>query len=144
MNKKRGRGATDEVRGATYCAPRTPPSSSPAQHGFTLLELVVVLFLLALVAALVAPGFRRPSGQLYLKAATRDLAAVCRFARTRAVIHQAVVEVVLDRRANAYWLRGPDWVISGLGGVDQVAALKQPEHPWESGVRQARVRVLPA
>jgi len=103
-----------------------------------------VLFILALVAALVAPGFRRSSGHLALKAAARDLAAVCRFARTRAVTHQAVVEVVLDRGANAYWLRGPDWVIDSLAGVDRVGAPEQPEQPWGPRMRQARVRPLPS
>ncbi|MDE2485032.1 MAG: GspH/FimT family pseudopilin [candidate division NC10 bacterium] len=111
--------------------------------GFTLLELTVVLFILALTAALIAPAFGRSFGQVQLKAAAKDVATVCRFARTQAISHQGIVEVVLDRRANAYWLRGPEWIISRLGGIEQVETAEHPEQPWEVRWRQARVRSLP-
>ena len=114
------------------------------KSGFTLLELTVVLFILALATALIAPGFKRSFGQLPLKAATRDIAALCRFARTQAIRHQGVLEVVLDRGANTYWLRGPDWVVSRLGGVERVATVEDPAQPWQARMRQARVRSLPA
>jgi prepilin-type N-terminal cleavage/methylation domain-containing protein len=120
---------------------RNPGPSRVA--GFTLLELIVVLFILALAAALVAPVFTRSFGQLRLKAAARDLAALCRFARTQAIANQVVLEVVLDRGANAYWLRGPEWVVSRLGGIEQVATAEDPEQPWQVRLRQARVRPLP-
>jgi prepilin-type N-terminal cleavage/methylation domain-containing protein len=120
---------------------RNPGPSRAA--GFTLLELIVVLFILALAAALVAPIFTRSFGQLRLKAAARDLAALCRFARTQAIANQVVLEVVLDRGANAYWLRGPEWVVSRLGGIEQVATAEDPEQPWQVRLRQARVRPLP-
>jgi prepilin-type N-terminal cleavage/methylation domain-containing protein len=121
----------------SHPSPRTP-------YGFTLLELTVVLFILALATALVAPGFKRSFGQLPLKAATRDIAALCRFARTQAIRHQVVLEVVLDRQTNTYWLRGPDWIVSRLVGVEQVATVEDPEQPWQARMRQARVRSLPA
>lgn len=112
--------------------------------GFTLLELTVVLFILVLTAAIVAPGFGRSFGQLQLKAAAKDVAALCRFARTQAINNQGVVEVVLDRQANTYWLRGPEWIISRLGGIEQVETAENPDQPWEMRLRQARVRPLPA
>lgn len=112
--------------------------------GFTLLELTVVLFILTLVTVLVAPTFSRSFGQTQIKASARDIAALCRFARTQAISHQGVVEVVLDRRANAYWLRGPEWIISRLGGIEEVATAENPEQPWEVRLQQARVRSLPA
>lgn len=111
--------------------------------GFTLLELIVVLFILALATALVAPRFTSSFGQLRLKAAARDVAALCRFARTQAITNQAVLEVVLDRQTNEYWLRGPEWVVSRLGGIEQVATAENPEQPWQVRWRQARVRSLP-
>ncbi len=124
--------------------PETRNSKPRRQAGFTLLELVVVLFILALATALIAPGFKRSFGQLALKAATRDIAALCRFARTQAISHQGVLEVVLDRGTNTYWLRGPDWIVSRLGGFDQAATAEDPEQPWQARMRQARVRSLPA
>ena len=114
------------------------------KSGFTLLELTVVLFILALATALIAPGFRRSFGQLPLRAATRDIAALCRYARTQAITHHGVLEVVLDRRTNTYWLRGPEWIVGRLGGIEQVAAVEDPEQPWQARMQQAHVRSLPA
>ena len=113
------------------------------QHGFTLLELVVVLFIVSLAVALVAPALGRSFGQLRVKAATRDIAALCRFARAKAITYQGVLEVVLDRQTNTYWLRGPDWIVGSLGGIDQVASVENPGEPWQAQIRQARVRTLP-
>ena len=124
--------------------PETRNPKPRHQAGFTLLELIVVLFILILGAALIAPRFGRSFGQLQLRAAARDLAALCRFARTQAISHQGVLEVVLDRRTNTYWLRGPDWIVSRLGAIEQAATAEDPGQPWQAQMRQARVRSLPA
>jgi general secretion pathway protein H len=119
-------------------------SAHSCEAGFTLLELVAVLFILTLGAALIAPRFGRSFGQVQLRAAARDVAALCRFARTQAISHQGVVEVVLDRRTNAYWLRGPDWIVGHLGGTTQVGTAEGPEQPSQARMLQARTRALPA
>ena len=105
---------------------------------------IVSSMLLVLAAALVAPGFSRSFGQLRLKAATRDLAALFRFARTQAVSSQGVLEVVLDRHTNTYWLQGPDWNIGGPSGSDQGAAEQNLEQPRQAQMVQARMRPFPA
>lgn len=112
-------------------------------RGFTLLELTVVLFILMLATALVAPAFSRSFGQAQLKAATRDIVTLCRFARTQAIANQDILEVVLDRQTNRYWLRGPDWIVGRLSSIDRVEAVEDPEQPWQAQIRQARVRSLP-
>ena len=110
-------------------------------RGFTLLELTVVLFILTLVTVLVAPTFSHSFGQAQIKASARDIAALCRFARTQAIANQDVLEVVLDRQTNRYWLRGPDWIVRRLSGIDQVSTVEDPEQQVQ--IRQARVRSLP-
>ncbi|HLC21370.1 MAG TPA: GspH/FimT family pseudopilin [Candidatus Methylomirabilis sp.] len=137
-----------EVRSLLYrwshYAPRTRHPAPRTSAGFSLLELAVVIFILILAAALVAPGFSRSFGQLRLKAATRDLAALFRFARTQAVSSQGVLEVVLDRHTNTYWLQGPDWNIGGPSGSDQGAAEQNLEQPRQAQMVQARMRPFPA
>lgn len=101
--------------------------------GFTLLELIVVLFILTLVTALVAPTFNRSFGQAQLKAATRDLAALCRFARTQAIISQIVLEVVLDRRTNSYWLMQSEPIVGGLRDIDQSTTRRAMSSRFRTG-----------
>ncbi len=142
------RGARCEVRSLSehsiYSSARTPHPAHRTSWGFSLLELTVVIFILILAGALVAPGFSRSFGQLRLKAATRDLAALFRFARTQAVASQGVLEVVLDRHTNTYWLQGPDWIIGRPGRSDQGAAEQNLEQPRQAQPVQARMRPLPA
>ncbi len=113
------------------------------EAGFSLLELTVVIFILVLATALVAPGFSRSFGQLRLKAATRDIAALFRFARNQAVTSQGVLEVVLDRHTNSYWLQGPNWIIGSFSGSDQAQGEEKPEQGWQAQIGRVRVRPLP-
>lgn len=149
MNRKTGDSSSERLTAKRFSSlvnveRRTQNPTRRRERGFSLLELTVVLFILALTVALIAPAFGRPFGQLQLKAATRDLAALCRFARIQAISHQGVLEVVLDRQTNQYWLRGPDWIVSRLGGVERAAVVEDADAPWEAQIRQARVRALPA
>lgn len=72
----------------------TCPSDRRRQAGFTLLEMLVVLLLLGLATALVAP--RLSLGGAALDADTRTLAAALSAARDQAVRTGRVVEVRLD------------------------------------------------
>ena len=70
------------------------------QHGFTLLEILIVLVIGVLLVALVPPLLSSMSGATELRGAARQLAAGLRNARNEAVTRQqeAVLTLDLERR----------------------------------------------
>jgi general secretion pathway protein H len=64
--------------------------------GMTLLEILIVLSLMALVAAMVVPMFGGKVSNTELKSAAREVAAGLRFARSDAVATRHETRVVLD------------------------------------------------
>ena len=74
------------------------------QHGFTLVELLVVLLILGLVLALVPVGFQRIMPSLGLKSSVRQAAAVFREARNLAVRGNREAVVVINTEAKTYQL----------------------------------------
>jgi general secretion pathway protein H len=64
--------------------------------GFTLVELLVVLAILSLAAALALPALQRPPDGLRLEAATRTLMSTLRFSRAQAIARNADVIVTMD------------------------------------------------
>ncbi len=66
---------------------------SPHRSGFTFLELVVVLFLVSLIAAVVMPSFAGFGGRK-VKAEAREVASILRYVYDNAV-----------SRKETYWLR---------------------------------------
>jgi general secretion pathway protein H len=96
-------------------------------RGFTLLELVMVLLIMAVAAALVGPTI----GNRLLRADARRIAVQLRsaadFMRVRAVQSGREGVMVVDPRENAYWR-------DGGGGAVEVAP--------ESGILSARSRLM--
>ena len=68
----------------------------PRCHGFTLLELLVVLTLLGLILGLVAPRLGAGMPGVSARAAASDVAGVLRAARSQALTEQRTVSVVID------------------------------------------------
>jgi general secretion pathway protein H len=66
-------------------------------RGFTLLELVIVMLIMAIVAALSYPSLSRGASSLHLRATGRDVINTFRFAREKAVTEQTGMRVVVDR-----------------------------------------------
>jgi general secretion pathway protein H len=64
--------------------------------GFSLLELVVVLFVLALAVGLVAPAISRSTDAIRLRAEVAGFAAVLRHAREQAITTRRPHTVVVD------------------------------------------------
>lgn len=74
--------------------------------GFSLLELVVVLFLAGLLAALVAPSFEAPLESARLRAGAVELRATLLRARTLAAAGARERAVALDLEAGVFGIAG--------------------------------------
>jgi general secretion pathway protein H len=84
-------GRLDHTRARAW---RSPARRSSA--GFTLLELLVCLVILAFVAALVPPMLARTAERSALRGAVSSLSAELRLARSGAIAANAVRGVVID------------------------------------------------
>jgi general secretion pathway protein H len=71
----------------------------PGSPGFTLLEVLLGLALMALVAALVLPRPNRPVGPAALRTAAYEVSAALRNARTTAISDGRPATAVIDHRA---------------------------------------------
>lgn len=78
--------------------------------GFTLLELIVTLAILAVVVALVMPSIGRGTEAVRMRAEVAGFAAMLRHARERAIVSQKPQAVVVDPTNQRISVRagGPD------------------------------------
>lgn len=72
-------------------------------RGYTLLELMVVLVLMGIAAALVVPNVRGSEG-IRIQTAVRAIASDIMFAQSDALAYQARRAVVFDPDTNTYWI----------------------------------------
>jgi len=95
-----------------------PPYSSPCtlhlapcvsrQHGFTLLELTVVLFVVVLGFSVIGLNLSSGSDSTELKAAARDIVSALRYARGQALMTHQETTIALDLGDNSYRVSGRD------------------------------------
>jgi general secretion pathway protein H len=64
--------------------------------GYSLLEMLVVMAILALVATIALPQLAKPSNSLRLKAAARDLHSALRLTRSAAIARSSDLVLVID------------------------------------------------
>lgn len=85
---------------------RLPHSASRNYKGFTLLELIIVIFLISLVIGLSAIFFANtlPSGRL--NATVREMTAMIKYARSFASINGEPQTVTIDLDAKRYGIEG--------------------------------------
>jgi prepilin-type N-terminal cleavage/methylation domain-containing protein len=76
-------------------------------RGYSLMELVVVLAILAVAAALIGPAVGRAADAARARAEAGAVAAFLRAAREHAVTRRQPLEVALDREGHALLLQRP-------------------------------------
>ncbi|MBL9129154.1 MAG: prepilin-type N-terminal cleavage/methylation domain-containing protein [Verrucomicrobiales bacterium] len=131
----------------------TPSASkSAASAGFTLVELMVVIALMGVMAAMIVPEMRGSYGDERLRAGSRDLLNVCAMASSRAVSFNAVHRVRLDPASRTFRIerrartpdRGMDFVpvreVAGCEGrwSDKISVrIRSPEDLPEPAMEAA-------
>jgi general secretion pathway protein H len=80
------------------------------QYGFTLLELIVVLFIVVLGFSVVGINLSSGNDSTETKAAARDIVSALRYARGQALMSHQETTVALNLAENTYTVSGRDKV----------------------------------
>jgi prepilin-type N-terminal cleavage/methylation domain-containing protein len=78
-----------------------------SKHGFTLLELVITLFIISLVMAIVLPSFSG-FGDRRLKSEAMEMASILRYMNDSAVSRKETFLMKFDLDEGRVYLKGPD------------------------------------
>jgi general secretion pathway protein H len=113
-----------------------PPSKT---SGFTLIELILVLAIMAVSAALVVPRFVDSLENVRVKTALRDASNLMRRARVHSVLERKEYQVVVDREAGMLTLQPsqapdegetPSLTISGMDLDFTGSNKKKSQEKW--------------
>jgi general secretion pathway protein H len=76
------------------------------QRGFTLIEIIAVMVLLAIIVGLVAMSFSKSMSSARIEAASRDLVGALRYTRGQAIVHGEQKALDIDLEHNTYQAPG--------------------------------------
>ena len=82
-------------------------SHASGKDGFTLLELILVLFLMGLMAGIVLPFVVSTLDRVKLQSEARQISSALQFARSEAITKKTLFTFNADIDNNQYWLATP-------------------------------------
>jgi len=97
------------------------------QLGFTLLELIVVLFIVVLGFAAIGISISSGNDSTELKAAARDIVSALRYARGEALISHEETTVAFDLENNTYTISNRDKTYSIADTISLTVVTAQSE-----------------
>jgi general secretion pathway protein H len=103
------------------------PCTLHHNRGFTLLELIVVLFIVVLAFSVVGINLSSGNEATELKVAARDIVSALRFARGQALISHQETTVTLDLAENTYTVSGRDKIYAIPKDIDITVVTAQSE-----------------
>lgn len=80
---------------------KKPEGGHPSCSGFTLIEIIIVLFIIGIASGLVGVWISRGSDRLEIRKFTKEISAVLRYARTRAVAEKKIYCFSIDKEKQA-------------------------------------------
>jgi general secretion pathway protein H len=86
------------MRGWVHRDSRRVASGRKRSAGFTLLELIMVIVVIALGIAISFPALSRGTSALHLRSAGRDVLNVLRYAREKAITEQREMHLVAEKQ----------------------------------------------
>ncbi len=89
------------------------------RHAFTLIELSIAVFILALVVAVAMPAFVRSYNSQLLAETARTFATTCQLARVQAVTQQRKATLHMDLERQVFWVTQTAMVGEGEEGDEQ-------------------------
>lgn len=82
----------------------TGSEARPRASAFTIIELSIAVFIIAILIAVTVPSFVRTYNAELLNATGRTVATSCEFAKLNAVLHQQKVAFYVDMDRQTIWL----------------------------------------
>jgi prepilin-type N-terminal cleavage/methylation domain-containing protein len=118
----------------------TPTLRTGSKQGFTTIELMVVMVIIALMSGLVVVSMGPALRDARLRTGCRIVASAMVYARSYAVTHRTNARVMLDKPTGAVWVLAQ--VTDERGETSLRPVLTQPgrRHKLPQGVKIANVR----